>query len=172
MEITNLLKNYQFIRDIENEKLGPHKIVNPELLEGKMIRTLDDNFYRPLSPMLKERFQFCSSWENSYLSQNWLSLSEIENWEKNNKIVQWVELRCENSYQGEPLEDFPRKNIAIFSYNPCEPEEIYLIWDDYNEEPRIWHYFGSDFYTFNSLERFFLFINGKIGDEDTIRIKI
>ena len=97
------------------------------------------------------------------------SLDEINKWDKNSRIVEWIDLRRENSYPGEPLEDLQPRDISIFAINPHEPEEIYLTWDGDSEEPRLWHYFGAEFYTFNSFERFLLYINKIIGDEDTKR---
>ncbi len=168
MSITDLLEEYKNKRDSEILSAGKHVIAPPEDVCEK-IRTLDYNFFRPISPMLRERFEFCSVWRNAYLSQDWLSLQDINNWKSNKIICDWVDLRKDNSYPGEPLEDYPEKNIAIFSINSHEPEEIYLVWDEEAVEPKVWHYFGGNFYTFNSVERFFLYINGLIGDEDTVR---
>lgn len=168
MKIINLLNEFKKKRDEDIEVSGDYTIAPPEMPCEK-IRTLDYDFLRPISPMLKRRFEFCSSWRNAYLSQDWLSLQEINNWKSNQRLCEWVDLRKENSYPGEPLEDYPEKNIAIFSINPHEPEEVYLVWDNETAEPKIWHYFGADFYTFNSFERFLLYANGLIGDEDTYR---
>lgn len=168
MDTLKLIESYKKKRDNETVTAGNHTITPPEKIHKK-IRTLDYNFFREISPMLRERFEFCSKWENAYLSQDWLSLEEINNWKTNKTLCTWVDLRKENSYPGEPLEDHPAKNIAVYSINPHEPEEIYLIWSDDSLEPRVWHYVGADFYTYNSLERFLLYINGLIGDEDTIR---
>lgn len=169
MRIISLLEDYRKIRDSEVVNLGPHQINKSEPFPSGVIKTLDVNFDKPLSPMLRERFIFCSSWLNAYLSQDWLSLDEINKWDKNSRIVEWIDLRRENSYPGEPLEDLQPRDISIFAINPHEPEEIYLTWDGDSEEPRLWHYFGAEFYTFNSFERFLLYINKIIGDEDTKR---
>jgi len=168
MEITQLLISYKKIRDGEVDRFGEHHITPPDN-HCKKIKTLDCDFYRPLSPMLTKRFEFCSHWKDAYLSQDWLSLQEINSWEENKKICELIALRKENSYKGDPLKDLPNKNIAIFSINPYEPEEIYLIWDDNNIEPKIWHHFSAEFFTFNNFGRFLLYINGLIEDEDTIR---
>jgi len=54
-------------------------------------------------------------------------------------------------------------------YDPYYPNEMYLVWDEDNVEPKVWMYFDADYYTFNSFERFLLHINGFIDDEDTVR---
>ena len=172
MRIISLLEDYRKIRDSEVVDLGPHQINKSEPFPSGVIKTLDVNFDKPLSPMLRERFIFCSSWLNAYLSQDWLSLDEINKWDKNSRIVEWIDLRRENSYPGEPLEDLQPRDISIFAINPHEPEEIYLTWDGDSEEPRLWHYFGAEFYTFNSFERFLLYINKIIGDEKMPKILV
>lgn len=168
MDITSLLKMYK--NNLASEgSLNTDSFISPPEKFNDKILTLSDGVYKPLSKMLQERFDFCGEWKNAYLSQDWLSLSSINNWQNSKKILEWIELRKENSYPGDLLEDHPPENIAIFSINPYEPEEIYLFWGKDEEEPQIWHYFGADFYTFNNLERFLLYVNGIIGDEDTVR---
>ncbi|WP_428145563.1 hypothetical protein [Delftia acidovorans] len=168
MNVLDLLRKYKNIRDAEIPKLGPHRIEKSIPYSGG-IMTFEPGFSRPISPMLKKRFEFCSTWENAYLSQKWLSIDEINNWENDEKINEWVNLRKENSYDGDPLEDYPMRNLAIFAINPYEPEEIYLVWDEGRLEPRVWHYVGAEFYRFNSFRRFLLYINGMMEDTDTVR---
>jgi len=169
MNIIDLLEKYKKIRDSETDRFGGHSIGPPSDSCDK-IRTLDYSFFMPLSPMLKKRFEFCSYWKDAYLSQDWLSIQEINDWKKNKKIRELIDLRKENyCYPGQPMADFPMKKIALFSINPYEPEEIYLVWEEINAEPKIWHYFGADFYTYNNFERFLLYINGLIEDDDTVR---
>jgi len=170
INITELLENYRQLRDTKIENQGEHNIEPPEKFEDK-IQTLDKNVSHPLSPMLKKRFEFCSAWKNAYLGQKWLSFWEINNWESNKTLVEWVNLRKENSFsENEPFVKYPLKNIAVFSFDPDFPNETYLVWDDDNSvEPEIWLYFDAEFYTFTNFERFLLYINEKIGDEDTER---
>jgi len=169
MGIIELLKSYKKIRDAEVERFGEH-VIEPPSESFEQIRTLEYDFFRPISPMLGKRFEFCSAWKNAYLNHDWLSNQEINNWKENKTFREWLKLRKENySYQGQPFMEYPMKNIAIFSIDPYEPEETYLVWDDGIIEPKIWHYFEADFYTFNNFERFLLYINNIIDDEDTIR---
>jgi len=168
MGIVKLLEHYKKVRDSEIEIQGDHDMAPPENHCGQ-IRTLNYDFFRPISPMLMDRFKFCGAWKNAYLGQDWLSIQEINKWKDNKILCEWLRLRQENSHQGEPLAEYPMENTAIFSINNDYPDEIYLIWDEGCTEPKIWHYFESDFYTFNNFERFLLYINGMIEDEDTVR---
>jgi len=80
------------------------------------------------------------------LGQDWLSLEEINNWKSNKTLVEWVNLRKENSFsENEPFIKYPLSNIAIFSIDPDFPNETYLVWDDDNPaEPKIWLYFDAE----------------------------
>jgi len=171
MNITELLEHYRQLRDQKNENQGEQSIEPPESCD-ETIQTLDTYVSRPISPLLKKRFEFCAAWKNAYLEQDWLSLREINNWESNKTIVEWVNLRKENSFsENEPFVKYPLKNIAVFSIDPDFPNETYLVWDDDNAtEPKIWLYFDAEYYTFTNFERFLLYLNEKIGDEDTIRM--
>lgn len=168
MKILSLLEMHKKNMALKGFLNADSFIFPPEDVDNK-ISTLSSGTYRPLSQMLRERFDFCGEWKNAYLSQDWLPLSSINNWGGDKKISDWVNIRKENSYPGDLLEDHPPENVSIFSINPYEPEEIYLLWGKDGEEPQVWHYFGADFYTFNNLEKFLLYVNGIIGDEDTVR---
>ncbi|TRX74771.1 hypothetical protein [Pseudomonas mangiferae] len=125
--------------------------------------------YRELSPYLKERFEFCSSWVNARLSQNWLSLEEIDDYESDGTLKEWIEIRKENSFGDEPPGKIAPENCAIFSYNPYEPEETYLVWQDGKKEPLIWEYFGGDFLKFNDFKSYLEFIVGDKESDDSGR---
>jgi len=168
MTITELLENYRKLRDSKVEDQGEHVIKPPEPF-GDSLRTLDYNIVRPISPMLKERFEFCSSWDNAYLGYYWLSAKQINHWQNNQTAREWVDLRAENAYDVDCFTKYPAKNIALLAYDPYYPNEMYLVWDEGHIEPKVWMYFDADYYTFNSFERFLLHINGFINDEDTVR---
>jgi len=168
MNITGLLETYRKLRDSEVKEMGEH-VIEPFELFGDTLRTLDYEVFRPISPMLKKRFEFCSSWSNAYLGYKWLSAKQIHHWKNDETLREWVGLRAKNSYEVDCFIKYPTKNIALFAYDPYYPNEMYLVWDEGNIEPKVWMYFDADYYTFNSFERFLLHINGFIGDEDTVR---
>ncbi|NMG72731.1 hypothetical protein [Parazoarcus communis] len=135
------------------------------------ISTFADSFVRPLSPMLRSRFQFCGSWKNARLSQNWLSLTEIRDAKNNETLSKWVALRTENSYDNDPPGCVAAENCAVFSYNPYEPEETYLVWEDGKEEPLVWEYFGWDYLRFENLNHYLEYIVGDRTVDDSGRIQ-
>jgi hypothetical protein len=147
---------------------GTQEIASPDTNIGP-IATLEEGFLRKLSPMLEARFRFCGAWTNAHLSQDWLSLEQIRNWRQNRKLVEWVNLSKENSYDSEPPGGVEPKNCAIFGYNPHEPEETYLVWDDNEIEPKVWSFFQGDYGMFDSLQNYLEFIVGERSSDDSGR---
>lgn len=134
----------------------------------RTIMTLNPGIFRPLSPMLKARFEFCHAWKDAYLSQDWLGLQEIRNWPNNQNIVRRLELRQEN-WDFVPPASVPPENCAIYAVNPYELDETYLVWTDDAEEPQIWEFFGADYKMFTNLDRYLEFILGDRSSDDSIR---
>ncbi|MFE8647278.1 hypothetical protein ACFX58_19550 [Sphingomonas sp. NCPPB 2930] len=147
--IQNLLEEIESQIDADTDH-GEHEMSYPEPL--MQIATLEKGTFKSLSPMLKQRFDFCSHWSNVNLSQDWLSLREIKGYEKNETLKQWVDLRIEN-WDHVPPASVGLEKCAIFSYNPYEPEEVYLVWTE-KDEPEVWQYFGADYEKFSDLEEY------------------
>lgn len=164
---TQLLERLRSLN--EGDKSRAPQTIEPAEPPRDTILTLNDTFSRPLSPMLEQRFKFCGTWKNAHLSQDWLGLSQIRNWRKNAKLVEWVNLSIENSYGSEPPGGVDAKDCAIFGYNPNEPEETYLVWHQGEIEPKIWSFFQGDYGLFDNLERYLEFILGERTSDDSGR---
>lgn len=98
--VTHLLEKLRALNE-ESKTREPQVLELPES-GNETIQTLHSTFERCLSPMLEARFKFCGNWKNAHLSQDWLSLSEIKDWRQNKKLVEWINLSIENSYDSEP----------------------------------------------------------------------
>ncbi|WP_280191012.1 hypothetical protein [Delftia sp. PS-11] len=154
--INSLMSSYQ--REMKNigEIIGttsPNKIIK----ESK-IYAIDGVTRHNISPMLIDRFIFCDRWDEFYLSQNMLSLDEINSFPYDAKLTEWINLRKEN-WDHVPPKSIGDSLCSIFSFNPYELEEIYLDWSECREEPTIWHCLQSDYYKYNNLEEFFIEIS-------------
>lgn len=155
-------------RNEEDKERGPQTI-EPAESPADTIQTLSGEHQRPLSPMLMDRFRFCGTWNNAHLSQDWLSLSQINDWRANAKLVEWVDLSIENSFGPEPPGGVDSKDCAIFGYNPHEPEETYLVWHHDEVEPKVWSFFQGDYSVFSNFERYLEFILGERESDDSGR---
>jgi hypothetical protein len=133
------------------------------------ILTLQDGAYKPLSPMLRARFDFASRWEDAYLLQMWMGLNDIENYQSNDQLVRWISLRREN-WETAPPASVGADQCAVFGYDPYEPDETYLVWKEGVEEPGVWQYFGAENCYFHDFERFLEYIVGDRPEDDLDRL--
>lgn len=124
---------------------------------------------RTLSPMLKERFDFCGKWINANLDQNWLSVSEIDDIGGNSIAQKWILLRIDNWHHCPPA-NVSKDDVALFGFNPHEPEETYIVWRDGRLEPEVWRFFGSDYKKFSNINRFLEYLLGDRLIDDSGRI--
>lgn len=166
MSILDLLESL-FQMNASDPEHGPQQKKKPEIGRSQ-IRTLAGT-YKPLSPMLEERFLYAGAWENANLSQNWLSQSEIDDVESSDTIKRWIELRYEN-WSHCPPSNFNSADVAIFGVNPFEPDETYLVWRSGQVEPEVWTFFGADYHMFTNLKRFFMYYTGILSTDDTVRV--
>ncbi len=151
-KLISLIINYQAAMKSIGEEIG-----NPsptQDLNSKEILAIDGITKHKLSPMLVDKFIFCGKWDDFYLSQNMLSLEEINKFPYPEKLVKWIDLRKKN-WDHVPPKKTGDSMCSIFSFNPYEPEEIYLDWSDKKIEPSLWHCTQSDYYKYENVEDFF-----------------
>lgn len=163
---TELLEKMKRQND-EDPDYEDHELLAPRVPTS--IATLAAGVTRLLSPMLRARFMFCSSWKDAYLDQDWLSLEEISVALANPAIKYSIDLRVEN-WDTMPPESVKPENCAIFAFNPYDLEETYLVWEDSEEEPTVWNYFQADYYYFSNLNRFLEYIVGERRVDDSGRV--
>lgn len=159
--ILDLLKRMQAMREQDPEQGGS----TPAPPDGRddRIRTLEPGVYRPLSPMLRARFAFAASWEDAFLTQSLLSLSEIEQFETNPELLELIGLRREN-WSDLPPESVAPRDCAVFGYCPYGVDETYLVWSGDAVEPAVWTYSSSTVHHFKNLENFLGYI---VDDRDS-----
>jgi hypothetical protein len=133
-----------------NESLGytDQRLGTPEPL-GEIL-TLERGFFRPLTAMLRARFDFCASWKDACITKDWLSLSEIKEYVNNRRIVELISLRIEN-WNGFPPQSVLPECCAIFGYDPYSTDETYLVWNNHLNEPEIWDYLGGEYFHHKNL---------------------
>lgn len=161
-EMLDELKHQNSLEDyIEQEIYPPEKTINE-------IPTLKKGFKRSMSKMLSERFAYAGTWKDAYLSQTWLGLSEMENFDENTLLSEWISLRIEN-WDGMPPESELPENCAVFAYDPYSPNETYLVWKSNEEEPMIWRYSDGDYYVFNNFQRYLEYAIGERDKDDSTK---
>jgi hypothetical protein len=108
------------------------------------IPTLKQSYYRPISPMLKERYAFLSYWRNA-THGDWLSTDEMELLWLNNSTPYINQLKHQlKAFSENWINDasslFKDYRISVFAIEENGNEHIYLIWFDDIEEPELWVY--------------------------------
>lgn len=166
MDNTTYLMEKLFSRNANDPEHGGQKIGEEEDHRDE-IMMLDCSF-RKLSPMLKSRFEYASSWKNANLDQDWLSLKEISEIYNNEIAREWLNLRREN-WSENPPKSISASHCAHFALNPYEPEEAYFVWIEEIIEPQVWRYFGADYKMFLNLDRFLEYLVGEREKDDTGR---
>ena len=151
-EVNSLMAKYQAAMKSIGESIGNPS--PPKKMNEKSILAIDGSTKHNLSPMLIDRFNFCGEWSDFYLSQNMLSLDDINKFPYDKKLNQWINLRKDN-WDHVPPKSIGDSMCSIFSFNPYEPEEIYLDWSEGIDEPVIRPCSQADYYRYNNLEEFF-----------------
>ena len=165
LKLLNRIRDYN-----ENAPDRRHHLIEPPARQLNYIATLAPDRLRPLSPMLQARFDYCGTWHDADLNQNWLSQTAIANYRNNPILSKWIELRSENWNWAPPGSVAP-ENCAVFGYSAHELEETYLVWEDGVEEPAIWRYSSAQYHRFDNLDRYLEYILGDRLDDDSGHVK-
>jgi hypothetical protein len=145
-----------------------HQELQPADVASHELKTLSGQ-NRRLSPMLIERFRFCGRWTNANLDQDWLGISDIDNIGNNATAQEWIALRTEN-WDHCPPANVSKDDVALFGFNPYEPEETYVVWRAGRVEPEVWRFFGADYKFFQDLNRFLEYLVGDRSADDSGRM--
>lgn len=163
----NTTKLLDRIRDYNNNAPDRrHHLIEPRLHPIDYIATLAYNRNRPLSPMLRARFDYCGTWHDADLNQNWLSQTAISHYRNNPTLAQLIKQRIRN-WDWTPPGCVARQNCAIFGYSDHEQEETYLVWEDGVEEPAVWRYTSAHYNRFDNLDRYLEYILGDRLQDDS-----
>ncbi|SHG91583.1 hypothetical protein SAMN04488522_108229 [Pedobacter caeni] len=137
----NIEEALEKVLDELSDDSSPKPVVSFE----KGIPTLKAGYFRPLSPMLKSRFEKLGGWEES-THGDWLDPAEMECfWESQivderlNEIVQQVKAAADH-WQNDAGSLFSLHRISVFAASRYTYERIYLVWFDETEEPELWVY--------------------------------
>lgn len=125
------------------QKLSPAESVRrgvPTLAPGK---------YQPLTPMLAERFRFCSDWNNAFIGMTWSGIAALERAAKSRKVRSEVRTRREY-WEGSAPALYPDEQLSFLGFDLVDGAAIYLIWNG-KQEPSIAWYEAQHEDTFRNL---------------------
>ncbi len=117
------------------------QILDTPTLISKGVPTLQRGVYKPITPMLRHRFEFAGRWKKAVPGLDFLNLEDMEAvWDDSN-ILEQIGIRRENWELSPPT--LPLLNVTLFAINIPQCEEIYLVWNDVEPEPALWSYGGN-----------------------------
>ncbi len=159
--VKQLLNKLKLINDNDdsNEQIIHNSVDNDGYINAM------DGTRKKLSPMLLERFNYASKWEDAFLLQTWLSLHEINNYQNIRELVENVNLRIEN-WDYVPPASVGLSKVSIFGFDPLDTNETYLEWIDKTEEPRVWVFVDGDYHMFTNFEKFLMYTVGESKKDD------
>jgi hypothetical protein len=130
------------------------------------IPTLKPDFYRNISPMLKERFDMMSYWKNA-THGDWLSIEEMVLLWKNERDPYIAQIKHQlRAFSDNWINDasslFKEERISVFAIEENGNEHIYLVWFDDVVEPEFWVYDSNGMARYEHLE---CYLNAYISDD-------
>ena len=110
----------------------------------EQVPTLAEGVFRPISPMLRERFAAFGRWRIA-THGHWLSISDMAAlWGMpSNPLLQEIrEMRDagESGWPNDASALFRPDRLSLFAGSDVSNEKIYLLWLDCAAEPELWVY--------------------------------
>ena len=107
------------------------------------IPTLQADYYRPMSPQLRERFTSFGAWPEA-THADWLSLGQMaELWTDPNATPSGKQRNLvvmTDNWPNDATALFKADRISVFALSEEGNERMYLLWFDCIEEPEVWVY--------------------------------
>lgn len=116
------------------------------------LATFSSKVFRQLTPMLKARFDYCSSWQDGLFS--WLSAADMTKYMRKRVIHEQHRALREN-WEGSAPMLFPDNELTLFGATKDVQDVVYLVWATNAGEPEVWSYEDYDFNRSINLEAYF-----------------
>ncbi len=137
-----LIEVHRMFGDSSSQQIS-QLILPPKPLSQLGVATLQPNHYKPLSPMLKARFEYAGSWKEADAGHEWLDLTQIEECLRDQRVLKQIRERMQ-VWNESPIAKLPLSRISLFGIYGDQSEEIYLIWPEKNgTEPKVLSYAGN-----------------------------
>lgn len=127
------------------KELKDDSIIHPSIEFSKGIPTMEVGVYRPLTNLLKARFEKIGAWEDA-THGDWLDQNEMVllwNVPGDNDRIKEIASRVVaaiRSWDNDAGRLFKPGQISVFAASRYTFERIYLVWLDDVDEPQVWVY--------------------------------
>ena len=143
----------QRLREINERKNPGLQLLEPPA-HVRQLATLADHHYTPISPMLRQRFDFAGAWKNAARAQDWLSADEMKAVWSDATIQQQLSVRREH-WESSVFTAHPLSRLSLFAIDRIDGNETYLLWpEEHAQEPGVVVYAGHQTHEFDDLRAF------------------
>ena len=127
-------------------------IFPPDGTKGAFVPTLQQDCKKPMSEMLRTRFEFGGNWINAAFGQTWLGLAEMGALWRNDVIL--AALESDRKYfDGHVLQVTPWEKLSLFGIDLDDGSKTFIEWSDETEtEPHIVTYVGYSVFRYPNLQ--------------------
>jgi hypothetical protein len=116
------------------------------------LATFDPKVTRPLSPMLRERFEFAGT--ITVGGEVWVAAGDIAAATRKRQLLGNHKARREHWENSVPMR-FEDGALSLFAYDPVSQEDVvYLVWTGRAVEPELWQYHSMDEQKFRDVNAF------------------
>lgn len=128
---------------IPSDQGSQQTLTTPSPHPVSSVPTLVKGVYQSITPMIKARFEYASTWTEADGGIAWLSIQEMEEAAMDNETLRMVNDRIE-IWNETPLKGVPFSRISLFGLYRVQGEEMYLLWPETSgQEPAIISYSGN-----------------------------
>jgi len=130
-------------RDSEDPDLF-EQVVAPAV-PVQRVPLVESGRHRPITNLLRLRFEFCSSWSDAVNNQTWLGAEEMESLWSDDAMQGHLDTQREY-WEDHVLTVVGAARLTLFGFDPDEGDATYLIWPAAAsvEEPSIVVYSGHN----------------------------
>jgi hypothetical protein len=143
------------LTDKEIDKQLRFSLGRPEL-DVANVPLLAPDKTRPLTAMLKARFNFASAIHD--VSEHFLSLKEMSAFSKKQKFKKIFKAQAEH-WEGSAPATVPLERLSLFSVSSLDDGDLtYLVWPVKKGEPQVWKYAGQSETKYTDLAEYLRFL--------------
>lgn len=134
-----------------HKKVQNQKIYKPNVYKNK-IPTLQKNIYKPMSDMLRARFDFAGRWVGAYC-MSWLGIEDMKSVWQSSKIQKKLHT-FRSCWEGNVLSLHSNASISLFGYDANDMGMTFLMWKEDKDEPLVYTYIGHEEKKYKNLNAF------------------
>jgi hypothetical protein len=148
-DIKQLLEVLKRINEAETIPTLAQEIFPPENLALDTVPTLLPGVEKPMSEMLRARYEFAGAWVNAAFKQTWLGLSQMRDLKDNGQVLENLEIDRRH-YEHHILQGADWGDLSLFGIDLQDGGKTFLEWRG-TAEPRVITYVGYSIFRYRDL---------------------